>query len=93
MNYEIVVERNKMLLHCSQCRVPLQMTDYRGLYCPQCKAYDLVGQAPESILHCVECEKPLRVTKIRGSYCANCDYHPSMQDTFLWKISAMKNPT
>ena len=92
MNYTVAIEQNTIVLHCSQCKVPLQMTNFRGLYCPQCKACEL-GHAPESILHCAECEKPLRVTEIRGSYCINCEFHPSMQDTFLWKMSAMKGPT
>lgn len=93
----------KEILYCVGCNVPLQMTNYRSIYCPKCKKSTL-PDGPESILCCAECEKPLRVTdwvvprEIKGwpkseegygSYCENCGFHPSMQDTFLWKIDKL----
>lgn len=103
MNDEVMA-----FLYCNRCEIPLQMTNNRGLYCPKCKKNNL-GRPPKYILCCAECEKPLRVTnwvipiKIKGwseeqkggygAYCNHCNFHPSMQDTFLWKLSAMKSPT
>ena len=95
MDHHIVIEKDQQVLHCSKCRVPLQMTEYRGLYCPKCESHDL-KHPPESILCCTECDNPLRVIDHKkgfGSYCIYCDFHPSTQDTYLINVSAIKRPT
>lgn len=79
-------------LHCKKHKIFLQMIEGRGLYCPKCNETSS-GNPAEFILCCVECEKPLAVTEGEGSYCLNCNFHPSMQDTFLWKIEKISNPT
>ena len=78
------------ILYCRPCKIPLRMGNNRIWYCPKCKA-TLNDKPVHSILCCAECEKPLQVTENGGGYCGHCKFIPSMQDTFLWKISAMKN--
>lgn len=79
-------------LYCQKCGILLQMMQKRGLYCPRCKETEPIVLVKQ-ILCCTECDKPLAVTEGLGSYCLNCDFHPSMQDTFLWEIDKMPNPT
>lgn len=84
------------ILYCAKCRRPLQMTNYRGIYCPECKRSNLADADVESILRCEECDEPLRVTAHPngfGSYCAHCKFYPSLQDTYFLNISAIRNRT
>gem|GEM_PF-2812203 len=77
---------------CKKCKVMLRMGNGRIQYCPKCKEQDLRSKL-DAVLCCNECQKPLAVTLGRGTYCEHCDYHPSMQDIFLWYFSDKKCPT
>jgi hypothetical protein len=84
METMLVNGREKVLL-CPNCRKQLGMGTHRILWCPSCK-WSETGQIPESVLCCTECERTLLATEGGGSYCGVCNLHPSMQDTFLWKL-------
>lgn len=80
----IMVGKEQVLL-CPDCGEKLGLGTYRALFCPKCKWCE-TGTIPESILCCVDHDIPLLATEGGGSYCARCDFHPSMQDTFLWRL-------
>ena len=41
----------------------------------------------EDVLCCAECETPLTFESGGGARCVPCGYYPSMQDTFIKKVS------
>ncbi|HSD12593.1 MAG TPA: hypothetical protein VLC10_03470 [Patescibacteria group bacterium] len=41
-----------------------------------------------NVLCCAECEQPLHIDRMTGgAYCTHCNYPPSMQDTFIMRIT------
>lgn len=77
--------RGKDFLHCADCGQLLLMGERRLLYCRTCKLSESV-EPLKYVLCCEECRLPLLVTPTRSTFCAKCEFHPSLQDTFLWLI-------
>ncbi|MEY4744800.1 MAG: hypothetical protein RL272_745 [Candidatus Parcubacteria bacterium] len=40
-----------------------------------------------NVLCCAECGRPLDIDSRGGGWCASCRYQPSMQDTFIMRIT------
>lgn len=40
-----------------------------------------------NVLCCAECERPLDIDARGGGWCTPCNYPPSMQDTFIMRIT------